>query len=196
MSALFISAREEWIATGVNPDQGYRIYNTTIQLRPARDSAEATWLVEAKLSVPFPDQKCRIAWTHAASLGVDLEPHYATDAEGKKFLPGTAWDTTIAPGAPDAEQESLAQAARLAGSLRAWLAAVNGAIDAAEGDPAKIVWPPPSAELQGFACRIEPNTVLDEWKKRHAQRQADDAERQRAQWEKEADPIYMPHNIG
>jgi hypothetical protein len=196
MSALFITAQEDWIATGPGSADGYRVYNATIQLRPARDSQSWTWLVEAKLSVPYPDQPARIFWTHAPALGVDLESHYATDAEGKKFLPGSAWDTTIAPGGPDAEQEALALAARLAGELRGWLASVDAAIDAAEGDQVKIVWPPPGEELLGFACRIEPNTVLEEWKKRHAQRQSADAERQRAQAEKDADPIYMPHNIG
>lgn len=196
MAALFIAGFEDWVATGADPADGYRVFVASAHLRAARDTPAAEWLVEARVTLPFPDQRCSIAWSRAEALGIDLAPHHATDAAGERFLPGTALATVIGAGAPDAEAAALAQAAMLGAPLRHWLAALLQAIAAAEGDVAKTAWPAPPEALRALACRYEAGNLAALWRRERAQAATRDAAALAARREQDADPVYMPHNVG
>jgi hypothetical protein len=196
MAALFVAGFEDRVATGAAPADGYRVFVVSAHLRAARDAPPGEWLVEARLSLPYPDQQCNIAWDRARALGIDLTPHYATDAAGERFLPGTALAAVIGAGAPDAEAAALAQAALLGAPLRHWLAALLRAVAAADGDVAKAAWPALPDALKPLACRYEPANLAALWQRERAAAATRDAAAQAAQREQNADPIYMPHNIG
>lgn len=196
MAALFIAGFEEWVATGGEPADGYRAYVASAHLRAARDAPAGEWLVEARVALPFPDQRCNVAWDRAPALGIDPAPHYASDAAGERFLPGTALATVMGAGAPDAEAAALAQAALLGAPLRHWLAALLKAVAAAEGDVAKAAWPAPPDALKRLACRYAPANLAALWQRERAVAAARAETSQAAQREQNADPIYMPHSIG
>lgn len=196
MTALFVAGYEETVPTGAAADARYRAFALSLHLRPARDAPSGQWLVEASRRWPYPDQRCSIDWDRAAALGFDLTSHYSTDAAGERFLPGTSFTTTIGAGAPDPEQAALSAAAQLGAPLRQWLSSLQTALDAAGGDGAKAEWPAPPPELAEFACRFEPaNIAALRSREAQSRREAADAERAR-QRSQDADPIYMPHNIG
>jgi hypothetical protein len=195
-SALFVAGFEEWVATGPQAGDGYRTFVVSAHLRAARDAPPGEWLVEARVALPFPDQSCTVAWDRAPALGIDVTPHYATDAAGERFLPGTGLATVIGAGAPDAEAAALAQAAMLAAPLRHWLAGMLQALNAAAGDATKAAFPAPPEALKRLACRYEPANLAALWQRRRAEDAARDTAAQAARREQDADPIYMPHNVG
>jgi hypothetical protein len=196
MSALFVAGFEDWVATGPGAGDGYRVFVASAHLREARNAPPAAWLVEARVALPFPDQSCAVAWDRAPALGIDLAPHYATDAAGERFLPGTSLATVMGAGAPDAEAAALTQVAMLAAPLRHWLASLLQALTAVEGDAAKAAFPLPPDPLKPLACRYEPANLVALWQRRRAQGAARDAAAQAARREQDADPIHMPHNVG
>ncbi len=196
MAALFVAGFEEWVATGDAPADGYRVFVASAHLRATGDAPPAEWLVEARVTLPFPDQRCAIAWSRAGALGIDVTPHYATDAAGERFLPGTALATVIGAGAPDPEAAALTQAAMLGAPLRHWLAALLQAITAADGDVAKAAWPAPPDALKPLACRYEAANLAALWRREHALTATRDAAALAARREQDADSVYMPYNIG
>jgi hypothetical protein len=196
MTTLFVAGFEDRVATGDAATDGYRVYVVSAHLRAARDAPPGEWLVEARITQPFPDQRCSIAWDRAPALGIDLAPHYATDAAGERFLPGSALATVIGAGAPDAEAAALAQAALLGAPLRHWLAALLQALTAVDGDAAKAAWPAPPDALKRVACRYEPANLAALWRRERAQAATRNEAALAARREQDADPIYMPHNVG
>lgn len=196
MTALFVAGFEDWVATGPDARDGYRAFVASAHLRAARDAAPGEWLVEARVALPYPDQRCAVDWSHAPALGIDLAAHTVTDAAGEQFLPGAALTTVIGAGAPDPEIAALARAAASAAALRDWLAALLGALAAAKGDIAAAAWPEPPAALAPFACRYEPANLAALWRRGEVVAAARDEAALAARREENADPIYMPHNIG
>jgi hypothetical protein len=188
MNALFVAGFEDWVATGPDAGDGYRVFVVSAHLRAARDTPPGEWLVEARVTLPFPDQRCAVSWDRAPALGIDLTPHYATDAAGERFLPGIALATVIGAGAPDAEAAALAQAAMLAAPLRHWLAGMLQALGAAAGDAAKASFPAPPDALKRLACRYEPANLAALWQRRHADDAVRDAAAEAARREQDADP--------
>jgi hypothetical protein len=102
----------------------------------------------------------------------------------------------IGAGAPDAEAAALTQAALLASPLRHWLAAMLQVLGAAGGDAAKAAFPAPPDALKRFACRYEPANLAALWQRRRAQDMVRAGAAEAARREQDADPIYMPHNVG
>jgi len=194
MPSLFIAGFEDWVATGSDAPDGYRVFVASVHVRAARDAPAAEWLVEARVTLPFPDQSCSIAWSRATALGIDVAPHYATDSAGERFLPGTALATVIGAGAPDPEVAALAQVAMLGAPLRHWLAALLRAVAAAEGDVAAAAWPAPPEALRSAACRYAPDNLRALWQRQRSAAAAEDAAS--AQREQNADPVRTPNQTG
>ncbi len=196
MTAFFVAAYEDRVATGSAASDGYRVFIVSAHLRPDGAAAPERWLVEARGQWPFPDQRCSVEWGRGAALGFDLTPHYATDAAGERFLPGTSFETVVGAGAPDPERTGLEVAAALGGPLRAWLSALRAACETAGGERERAAWPPAPPELAGLECRFSPENIAD-LRERQAANQRETAAAQAASLrEQNADAIYMPHNIG
>lgn len=196
MTALFIAGYEDRVATGPAATDGYRVFVVSAHLRPDAAASPDRWLVEARRQWPYPDQRCSIEWGRAAALGFDITPHYATDAAGERFLPGTSFETIVGAGGPDPERAGLEAVAALGGPLRQWLAALRAAFDAAAGEMDRVAWPAAPAELAAMDCRFLPENIAA-LRERQAATQRESAAAQAASLrEQNADAIYMPHNIG
>lgn len=196
MTALFVAAYEDRVATGAAPADGYRVFVVSVHLRPDAAAAPEQWLVEARAQWPYPDQRCSIEWGRGAALGFDLAPHYATDAAGERFLPGTSFETVVGAGAPDPEKAGLEAAATLGGPLRGWLSALRAACDAAADEPERVVWPPAPPALAGMECRFSPENIAALRARQAAVQRETAAAQADSLREQNADPIYMPHNVG
>lgn len=196
MTALFVAGFEDRVATGPGAADCYRVFVISAHLRPEPAAPPDRWLVEARRQWPYPDQRCSVAWERAAALGFDVAPHYATDAAGERFLPGTSFETVVGIGAPDPERAGLEAMAAVGTPLRSWLSALRAAFDDAAGDLDRTVWPPAPAELAGMDCRVSPENIAL-LRERQAATQRESAAAQAATLrEQNADAIYMPHNIG
>ena len=186
-----VTARSNWIESAVSPPDGFRVFVVTAQLHAAEAPDDAAPLVDATLHRPYPDQVCQVDFARAAAFGVDLDPHYAVDADGQRFLPGSGVMATMGAGAGDPEPVLLEEIGRLLAPLRDWCGSL---VEAARlgAEPETITWPEAPDVLQGAAPRAHPDNLIalrDRERRRQETRTALDADAQR---ERDADPIHMP----
>ncbi len=190
-----VSAAAEWVETSVSPPDGFHAFAVVVRL----DAVEATDaerpLVEVKLRQSYPDQRCQITYAFAQELGFDLEPHYAVDAGGNRFLPGTGFLATVGAGEVNPEAGLMRQSAELLPALRDWCQALLVAAEAG-GDPKAIAWPAPPETLACHQTRHYPENLLAVRPRQQEQANARPAIDEVALREQNADPAYMPFNWG